>query len=42
MEVTRHVASALHPGRPTAALAYLISNGKDLMPFDAIALYPGM
>ena len=42
MEVIRYVTSALHSGGPTAALAYLISDGKDLMPFDAISLYPGM
>ena len=38
MEVTRYVASALHLGGPTAALACLISDGKDLMPFDAVCV----
>jgi len=38
MEVTRHVASALHSGGPTAVLAYLISNVKDLILFDAVCV----
>ena len=38
MEVTRYVASALHLGGPTAVRAYLISNVKDLILFDAVCV----
>ena len=38
MEVTRYIASALHLGGPTAELAYLVSNVKDLILFDTVCV----
>lgn len=42
MAVNRYVASALYSGGQTAALVFLVSDGKDLMLIDAIWSYPGM